>query len=42
MNKIAFGQNVPKEVIDLDNSIENIKNLSDYKNKKIKDITVCL
>jgi len=43
MNKIAFGQNVPKEVIDLDNTIEeNIKNLSDYKNKKIKDITVCL
>ena len=43
MNKIAFGQNVPKNVIDLDNTIEkNIKNLSDYKNKKIKDITVCL
>ena len=43
MNKIAFGQNVPKDVIDLDNTIEkNIKNLSDYKNKKIKDITVCL
>ena len=30
-------------IIDLDNTIEkNIKNLSDYKNKKIKDITVCL
>jgi len=43
MNKIAFGQNIPKGVIDLDNKIEkNIKNLSDYKNKKIKDITVCL
>ena len=43
MNKIAFGQNVPKDVIDLDNTIEkNIKNLSDFKNKKIEDITVCL
>ena len=43
MNKIAFGQNIPKDVIDLDNSIEkNIKNLSDYQNKKIEDITVCL
>ena len=43
MNKIAFGQNIPNGVIDLDNTIEkNIKNLSDYKNKKIKDITVCL
>ncbi len=43
MHKIAFGQNVPKDVIDLDNTIEkNIKNLSDYKNKKINDITVCL
>ena len=43
MNKIAFGQNIPKDVIDLDNTIEkNIKNLSEYKNRKIKDITVCL
>ena len=43
MNKIAFGQNIPKDVIDLDNTIEkNIKNLSDYKNKKINEITVCL
>ena len=43
MNKIAFGQNIPKDIIDLDNTIEkNIKNLSDYKNKKITDITVCL
>ena len=43
MNKIAFGKNIPKDVIDLDNTIEkNIKNISDYKNKKIKDVTVCL
>ena len=43
MNKIAFGQNIPKDVIDLDNTIEkNIKNLSDFKNKKIEEITVCL
>ena len=43
MNKIAFGQNIPKDVIDLDNSNrKNIKNLSDFKNKKIEDISVCL
>ena len=43
MNKIAFGKNIPKQVIDLDNPIEkNIKNLSDFKNKKIEDISVCL
>tara|TARA_Y100001970_G_C14240161_1_gene864404 strand:- start:1785 stop:2732 length:948 start_codon:yes stop_codon:yes gene_type:complete len=43
MNKIAYGQNIPKDVIDLDFTIEkNIKNLSDFKNKKIKDISVCL
>ncbi len=43
MNKIAFGQNIPKDVIDLDNSVEkNIKNLSDFKKKKIEEISVCL
>ena len=43
MNKIAFGQNIPRDVIDLDNSIEkNLKNLSDFKNKNIEDISVCL
>ncbi len=43
MNKIAFGQNVPKDVVDLDNAIEkNVKNLSDFKNKKIEEICVCL
>ena len=43
MNKIAYGQNIPKDVIDLDFTIEkNIKNLSDFKNKRIEDISVCL
>ena len=43
MDKIAFGQNIPKDVIDLDSSIEkNLKNLSDFKNKNIEDISVCL
>ena len=43
MNKIAFGPNIPKDVIDLDNSIEkNIKNLCDFQNKKTEDICVCL
>ena len=43
MNKIACGPNIPRDVIDLDNTIEeNIKNLSDFKNKKIEEITVCL
>jgi len=43
MNKIAFGPNIEKGVIDLDNTIEkNIKNLSDFKNKKIENISVCI
>ena len=43
MNKIAFGKNIPKDVIDLDNTVEkNIKNLSDFKKKKIEEISVCL
>tara|TARA_Y100001970_G_scaffold261174_1_gene344020 strand:- start:6333 stop:7280 length:948 start_codon:yes stop_codon:yes gene_type:complete len=43
MNKIAFGPNIPKDVIDLDNTIEkNIKNLSDFKKKKIQDISICI
>ena len=43
MNKIAYGQDIPKGVIDLDNSVEkNIKNLADFKNKNINEISVCL
>jgi fructose-1,6-bisphosphatase II / sedoheptulose-1,7-bisphosphatase len=42
MNKIATGK-VEKGLIDLDYSLEkNIKNLSDYRNKKISSITVCI
>jgi fructose-1,6-bisphosphatase II / sedoheptulose-1,7-bisphosphatase len=42
MNKIATGK-IDKGLIDLDFSIEkNIKNLSDFKNKKISSITACI
>ena len=42
MNKIATGE-IEKGLIDLDNSLEkNIKNLSDFLNKDISSITVCL
>ena len=42
MNKIATGK-IDKGLIDLDYSLEkNIKNLSDFKNKKISSITVCV
>ena len=42
MDKIATGK-IEKGVIDLDNSLEqNIKNLSDFHNKDVTSITVCL
>jgi fructose-1,6-bisphosphatase II / sedoheptulose-1,7-bisphosphatase len=42
MNKIATGK-IDKGLIDLDYSLEkNIKNLSEFKNKDISSITVCL
>jgi fructose-1,6-bisphosphatase II / sedoheptulose-1,7-bisphosphatase len=42
MNKIATGK-IDKGIVDLDYPIEkNIKNLSDFKNKKISSITVCI
>ena len=42
MNKIATGK-IEKGLIDLDYPIEkNIKNLSDFKNKRFSSITVCL
>ena len=42
MNKIATGK-IEKGLIDLDYSIEkNLKNLSDFKNKKISSITACI
>ena len=43
MEKIAIGKNLPKNLMDLDNSIEkNIKLLADAKNKKISQITACI
>ena len=43
MEKIASGSHIPKNTLDLDNSLEkNIKNYSEATNKKIKDITVCI
>ena len=42
MNKIATGK-IEKNLIDLDYSLEkNIKNLSNFHNKKISSITVCI
>ena len=43
MDKIAVGQNIPNNVIDLDFSIKkNIQNLADIKNKNPEDLTACL
>ena len=43
MNKIAYGPNIEKGVIDLDYKFEkNIKNLADFKNKNIEDIAICI
>ena len=43
MDKIAVGQNIPKDAIDLDFSIKkNIQNLADIKNKKPENLTACI
>ena len=43
MDKIAVGNKVPTDAVDLDYKLEkNIKNLADCKNKNISDITVCI
>ena len=43
MDKIAVGQNIPKNVIDLDFSVKkNIQNLADIKNKNPENITACI
>ena len=43
MEKIAVGPNLPKNLLDLDNSVEkNIKLLSEAKNKKVDKITACV
>ena len=42
MNKIATGK-IDKGLIDLDYPLEkNIKNLSEFKNKDISSLTVCI
>ena len=43
MNKIAYGSDIEKGVIDLDyNFSKNMKNLAEFKNKKLEDITICI
>ena len=43
MDKIAVGNKVPKDAIDLDFELKkNINNLADCKNKNITEITVCI
>ncbi len=43
MEKIAIGPNLPKDLLDLDNSVEkNIKLLSEAKKKSVNKITACV
>ena len=43
MEKIAIGKNLPKNLLDLDNSVKkNIELLSEAKSKKIENITACI
>ena len=43
MEKIAVGANLPKNIIDLDNSVEkNIKLLAEAKNKRIEELSACV
>ena len=43
MDKIAVGGGLPEGVVDLDNTpLENLKNLSEAKGKKIADMLVCI
>ena len=43
MEKIAIGTNLPKNLVDLDNSTEeNISLLADAKGGKPSDLTVCV
>ena len=43
MEKIAIGANLPKNLLDLDNSVEkNIKLLADAKKKKISELKACV
>jgi len=43
MEKIVIGSNLPKNLMDIDNSIEkNLKLLADAKNKKVSDLSACV
>ena len=43
MEKISIGKNLPKNLLDLDNSVKkNIELLSEAKSKKIENITACI
>ncbi|MFT6582365.1 MAG: fructose-1,6-bisphosphatase II / sedoheptulose-1,7-bisphosphatase [Alphaproteobacteria bacterium] len=43
MDKIAVGGGLPEGVVDIDKTpLENMKNLSDAKGKKIEDLLVCI
>ncbi len=43
MDKLAVGKDIPNDATDLDFSIEkNIKNIADFKNKDINQITACI
>jgi fructose-1,6-bisphosphatase II / sedoheptulose-1,7-bisphosphatase len=43
MEKIVIGSNLPKNLLDLDNSVEtNIKLLANAKNKKISELCACI
>ena len=43
MQKIAFGHDVEKGVVDLDFEFKkNIQNLADFKNKKLEEISICI
>ena len=43
MEKIVIGANLPKNLLDLDNSVQkNINLLAEAKNKKISDLNVCV
>ncbi len=43
MEKIVIGPNLPKNILDLDNTVEkNINLLADVKNKKISELSACI
>ena len=42
MEKIVIGSNLPKNLLDLDNGVENIKLLAKAKNKEISELNACV